>query len=316
LELINMELGIIGLGKMGANIALYGMEKGIKIVGKARGKKPELTQKGVLVVEDYTSFLANLNHPRVIFLSLPAGPTVDQVLRELIPLLDKGDVILDGGNSYYKDSIRREEEISKQGIHFVDCGTSGGIDGARHGACFMVGGRPEAVGICEPILKALAVEGGFLHTGAPGSGHFVKLVHNGIEFGMLQAIGEGVELLQHADFDLNMRDIFGMWSHGSVIRSWLVELMEKGLGDFKDIKEVPDYIEDTGEVNWLVQEGIEKEIPLPVITQSVIELFRSRNKDSDAARAIAIIRHGFGGHPYGKDEYIANERRTSRIHPI
>jgi len=144
----------------------------------------------------------------------------------------------------------------------------------------------------------------------------VKLVHNGIEFGMLQAIGEGVELLQHADFDLNMRDIFGVWSHGSVIRSWLVELMEMGLGDFKDIKEVPDYIEDTGEVNWLVQEGIEKEIPLPVITQSVIELFRSRNKDSDAVRAIAIMRHGFGGHPYGKDEYIANERRTSRIHPI
>lgn len=311
-----MELGIIGLGKMGANIALHGMEKGIKIVGKARGKKPELTQKGVLVLEDYKSFLANLSRPRVVFLSLPAGPTVDQVLRELIPLLDKGDVIMDGGNSYYKDSIRREEEISKHGIHLVDCGTSGGIDGARHGACFMVGGRPEAVGICEPILKALAVDGGFLHTGKPGSGHFVKLVHNGIEFGMLQAIGEGVELLQHADFDLNMRDIFGVWSHGSVIRSWLVELMEMGLGDFKDIKEVPDYIEDTGEVNWLVQEGIEKEIPLPVITQSVIELFRSRNKDSDAARAIAIMRHGFGGHPYGKDEYIANERKTSRIHPI
>ena len=311
-----MELGIIGLGKMGANIALHGMEMGIKVVGKARGQKPELTQKGVLVVEDYKNFLANLKPPRSIFLSLPAGPTVDQVLKELIPLLDKGDVILDGGNSYYKDSIRREEEISKQGIYFVDCGTSGGIDGARHGACFMVGGRPEAIKICEPILRALAVDGGFLHTGKPGSGHFVKLVHNGIEFGMLQAIGEGVELLQHADFDLNMRDIFGVWSHGSVIRSWLIELMEKGLGDFKDIKEVPDYIEDTGEVNWLVQEGIEKEIPLPVITQSVIELFRSRNKDCDAARAIAIMRHGFGGHPYGKSEYIANERRTSRIHPI
>jgi len=136
-----MELGIIGLGKMGANIALHGMEKGIKIVGKARGQKPELTQKGVLVVDDYTNFLANLSLPRVIFLSLPAGPTIDQVLKELIPHLDKGDVILDGGNSYYKDSVRREEEISKQGIYFVDCGTSGGIDGARHGACFMVGAR-------------------------------------------------------------------------------------------------------------------------------------------------------------------------------
>ena len=144
----------------------------------------------------------------------------------------------------------------------------------------------------------------------------MKLVHNGIEFGMLQAIGEGTELLRHSDFDVDMQKVFGVWSHGSVIRSWLVELMEKGLGGFNDLKEVPDYIEDTGEVNWLVQEGIEKEIPLPVITQSVIELFRSRNKDSDAARAIAIMRHGFGGHPYGKDEYIAKERKTSRIHPI
>ncbi|MDQ1286305.1 MAG: 6-phosphogluconate dehydrogenase [Thermodesulfobacteriota bacterium] len=313
---LKMELGIIGLGKMGANIALNGVEKGIKIVGKARKQKPELTQKGVLVVEDYAKFLANLKPPRSIFLSLPAGPTVDKVLKELIPHLDKGDVILDEGNSYYKDSIRREEEISKQGLYFVDCGTSGGTDGARHGACFMVGGRPEAVKICEPILRVLAVEGGYLYTGKAGSGHFVKLVHNGIEFGMLQSIGEGVELLQHSDLGLNVRDIFGVWSHGSVIRGWLVELMEKGLGDFKDIKEVPDYIEDTGEVNWLVHEGIEKEIPLPVITQSVIELFRSRNKDSDAARAIAIIRHGFGGHPYGKSEYIANERRLSRIHPI
>ena len=148
-----MELGIIGLGKMGGNIALQGVEKGIKVVGKARGQKPELTQKGVLVVDGYTKFLAALSLPRVIFLSLPAGPTIDEVLKELIPRLDNGDVILDGGNSYYKDSIRREEEISKQGIYFVDCGTSGGIDGARHGACFMVGGRPKAVKICEPILK-------------------------------------------------------------------------------------------------------------------------------------------------------------------
>ena len=233
-----------------------------------------------------------------------------------MPYLGKGDVILDGGNSYYKDSIRRESEISKMGIHFIDCGTSGGIDGARYGACFMVGGKPEANKICEPILKLLAVEGGYLYTGAPGSGHFVKLVHNGIEFGMLQAIGEGVELLLRNDFDLNMRDIFHNWSHGSVIRGWLVELMEKGLGDLKDIRDVSSYVEDTGEVNWLVEEAIEKQIPIPVITQSVMELFRSRKEDNDAARAIAIMRHGFGGHPYGSDEYIANERTTSRIHSI
>jgi 6-phosphogluconate dehydrogenase len=311
-----MELGIIGLGKVGGNIALQCTDKGIKVVGKAREPKPELTKKGVTVVEEYGELVTFLKKPRVIFLSLPAGPTIDNVLKELVPYLEKGDVVLDGGNSYYKDSIRREAEISKQGIHFVDCGTSGGIDGARYGACFMVGGKPEAVKICEPILKALAVEGGYLHTGASGSGHFVKLVHNGIEFGMLQAIGEGVELLCGSSFDLDLLDIFRVWSNGSVIRGWLVELMEKGLKDFTALGEVPDYVEDTGEVNWLVEEAIEKEIPVPVITQSVIELFRSRNKDSNVARAVAIMRHGFGGHPYGKDEYIEKERKTSRIHPI
>ncbi len=311
-----MELGIIGLGKMGGNIALQCVEKGIFVVGKARGPKPEFTEKGVKVVEGYDEFISSLEHPRSIFLSLPAGPTIDKVLDELVPYLDKGDVILDGGNSYYKDSIRRESEMLKMGIHFIDCGTSGGIDGARYGACFMVGGKPEANKICEPILKLLAVEGGYLYTGAPGSGHFVKLVHNGIEFGMLQAIGEGVELLLRNDFDLDMRDIFHNWSYGSVIRGWLVELMEKGLGDLKDIRDVPSYVEDMGEVNWLVEEAIEKQIPIPVITQSVMELFRSRKEDNDAARAIAIMRHGFGGHPYGSDEYIANERKTSRIHSI
>jgi 6-phosphogluconate dehydrogenase len=311
-----MELGIIGLGKMGGNLALQCIDKGIRVVGKARGPKPELAKKGVKVVENYEEFAGSLSPPRVIYLSLPAGPTIDKVLKELVPHLDRGDVVIDGGNSYYKDSIRREAELSKLGIYFVDCGTSGGIEGARYGACFMVGGKPEAVKLCEPILKALAVEGGYLHTGEPGSGHLVKLVHNGIEFGMLQAIGEGVELLQRSDFDLNLRDIFRNWSHGSVIRGWLVELMEKGLGEIKAFQEIPDYVEDTGEVNWLVQEAVEKEISIPIITHSVMELFRSRQSESHAARAIAIMRHGFGGHPYGKDDYIAKERKTSRIHPI
>ena len=311
-----MELGIIGLGKIGGNLAIQCIEKGIRVVGKARGPKPHLMEKGVKVVEDYDEFVGSLKPPRVIYLSLPAGPTIDKVMKELVPHLDKGDVIIDGGNSYYKDSVKREAELSKQGIYFLDCGTSGGVEGARYGACFMVGGKPEAVKLCELVLKTLAVEGGYLYTGEPGSEHFVKLVHNGIEFGMLQAIGEGVELLRRSNFDLELRDIFRNWSHGSVIRGWLVELMEKGLGEIRDLREVPDYVEDTGEVNWLIQEAVGKEIPIPVITHSVIELFRSRRKDSDAARAVAMMRHGFGGHPYGKDDYIAKERKTSRIHPV
>jgi 6-phosphogluconate dehydrogenase len=301
---------------MGSNLALQAVEKGISVVGKARSQKPELSQKAVKVVGEYKDLADFLEPPRMIFLSLPAGSTIDSVISDLLPFIDKGDVIIDGGNSYYKDSIVREAELSKSGIYYVDCGTSGGVDGARTGACFMVGGKPEAIKLCEPILKLLAVEGGYLHCGEPGSGHFVKLVHNGIEFGMLQAIGEGVDLLRHGEFSLNLKEVFRVWSHGSVIRSWLVELMEKGLGEVGDLRLVPDFVEDTGEVNWLVQEAIEREIPLPVTTQAVMELFKSRRKENDAAKAIAIMRHGFGGHPYGKDEYIAKERKTSRIHPV
>ena len=310
-----MQLGIIGLGKMGGNISLQCVDKGIEVVGKDITQRPELEDKGVKVVTDYEEFRNLLKLPRVIFLSLPAGPLIDKVINELISFLDKGDVLLDGGNSYYKDSQRRAKELEEKGIYFVDCGTSGGWEGARYGACFMVGGDKKAVEIAEPILEKLAVENGYLHCGPSGSGHYVKLVHNGIEFGMLQAIGEGVELLNRSEFDLNLPDIFKMYSNGSVIRSWLVELMEKGLRDLNNkIEDVPAFIEDTGEVNWLVQEAINKEIPIPVITQAVIELFKSRVKPNDSYRAVAIMRHGFGGHPYGESEYIANERKVSRIH--
>jgi 6-phosphogluconate dehydrogenase len=311
-----MQLGIIGLGKIGGNLALQCVDKKIDVVGKAREEKLWISEKGVTIVTDYEKFFEHLKVPRIIYLSLPAGSTVDSVTKEILPFLSKGDLILDGGNSYFKDSIKRETELTQKGIHFIDCGTSGGIEGARNGACFMIGGKPEAAHLCEPILKALAVKGGYLYCGGPGSGHYVKLVHNGIEFGMLQAIGEGIEFLQHSDFSLNLEEVFRVWSHGSVIRSWLIELMEKGLHETGSIKKVPDFVEDTGEVNWLVEEAIEKEIPTPIIAQSVIELFRDRQSEGDAARAIAIMRHGFGGHPFGKDEKIAKERKTSRISPI
>lgn len=311
-----MKLGIIGLGKMGGNLALQAAEKNIRVIGKAQSKKPELEEQGVKVVSDYKDFVTYLDHPSVIYLSLPAGPTVDSVIRELLPYLQKGDVIMDGGNSFYLDSIRREKELFEKGIYFLDCGTSGGLEAARHGACFMVGGRDDGINIAEPILKSLSIKDGYIHTGQPGTGHFVKLVHNGIEFGMLQAIGEGVSLLLRGNgFNLDLAKIFKNWSNGSVIRGWLVELMEKGLRE-QNFDKLESHIEDTGEVNWLVQDAINKEIPIPVISQSVMELFKSRTKDSDTYKAIALIRHGFGGHPFGKDEYIAKERKTSRIQKI
>jgi 6-phosphogluconate dehydrogenase len=312
---MTMQLGIIGLGKMGGNLALQAIEKNIQVVGKARSKKPELEKQGVKVVSDYESFAGFLKHPRVIYLSLPAGPTVDTVLKQLMPFLEEGDVIMDGGNSFYLDSIDREKRISEKGIYFLDCGTSGGLEGARYGACFMVGGKEAGIEIAEPILTRLAVKDGYIHTGEPGTGHFVKLVHNGIEFGMLQAIGEGVELLDKSGFKLDLTAVFKNWSHGSVIRGWLVELMEKGLRE-QGLAKTESYIEDTGEVNWLVQDAINKEIPIPVISQSIMELFKSRMKESDAYKSIALMRHGFGGHPFGVDEGIIKERKTSRIHKI
>jgi 6-phosphogluconate dehydrogenase len=290
-----MKLGIIGLGKMGSNLAINALEQKIQVVGKARSRKPDLQKIGITVVDNYKDFVSFLDKPRVIYLSLPAGPTVDSVLRELSQFLEKRDVVMDGGNSFYLDSIRREKELRDKGIHFLDCGTSGGIDGARHGACFMIGGSDSGFNIAKQMLKKLAInDDACIHTGKPGSGHFVKLVHNGIEFGMLEAIGEGVCLLRHGDFDLDLGQIFKNWSNGSVIRGWLVELMEKGLREGPNLDNIESYVEDTGEVNWLVQEALNKEIPIPVIFQSVTELFKSRNKYTDTYKAIALIRHGFG----------------------
>jgi 6-phosphogluconate dehydrogenase len=310
-----MQLGIIGLGKMGGNLALQATEKKIQVIGKARSKKPELEKQGVKVVTDYESFAGFMKRPRIVYLSLPAGPTVDGVLDDLVPHLEMGDVIMDGGNSFYVDSIEREKKMQEKGIYFLDCGTSGGLEGARHGACFMVGGKEEGIKIAEPILTALAVKDGYVYTGQPGTGHFVKLVHNGIEFGMLQSIGEGVELLRKSGFELDLAAIFKNWSNGSVIRSWLVELMEKGLRE-QGLTKTESYIEDTGEVNWLVQDAINKEIPIPVISQSIMELFKSRMNESDAYKSIALMRHGFGGHPFGKDEGIIKERKTSRVNKV
>jgi 6-phosphogluconate dehydrogenase len=312
-----MKLGIIGLGKIGSNLAIQAFEKKIKVVGKATSKKPELEKIGITVVDGYEDFVSFLDKPRAIYLSLPAGPTVDLVLKELYQFLEKGDVVMDGGNSFYLDSIRREKEMWQKEIYLLDCGTSGGIYGARNGACFMVGGREPGIKIAEPILKKLAInDDAYIHTGKSGSGHFVKLVHNGIEFGMLEAIGEGVTLLRHCDFNLDLAQIFKNWSNGSVIRGWLIELMGKGLTEGPELDKIESYIEDTGEVNWLIQEAIIREIPIPIILQSVTELFKSRYNKNDTYKAIALMRHGFGGHPFGADKYIANERKSSRIQKV
>lgn len=201
---------------------------------------------------------------------------------------------------------------SKKGILFVDCGTSGGVEGARNGACFMIGGRDAAVARVEPILLQLATRGGYVHAGAPGAGHFTKLVHNDIEFGMLQAIGEGIDLLKRYPDELDMAQVLHCWNHGSVIRSWLVELMEQQYNEQGGLDKIPAYVEDTGEANWLVSDALKMEVPVPVIAQSVMQLFTSRDDTKNWAKAVAMMRHGFGGHPFGSDEAIVRERKQGK----
>ncbi|MBI3127137.1 MAG: decarboxylating 6-phosphogluconate dehydrogenase [Candidatus Tectomicrobia bacterium] len=309
-----MEFGIVGLGNIGGNLAAQALEKGIRVVGFDRKRPPQpLLDAGLEPVSGLGDFRQKLARPRAVFLYIPAGPAVDAVLQDLGPHLDEGDVIADGGNSYWGDSIRRQRRLRERGLRFVDLGTSGGLAGARRGACFMAGGEREAVARVEPILLALAAEGGYVHAGPPGAGHYVKLVHNGIEFGMLQAIGEGMELLERHRDPLPVAEVLRCWRHGSVIRSWLIELMEEGFRARGGLKDVPAYVEDTGEVNWLVEDALRMEVPVPVIAQSVMQLFQSRGRSKDAARAVAVMRHGFGNHPFGPDESVARKRPESRV---
>ena len=309
----NSTIGIIGLGKMGGNLALQALDKGYKVLGFDMSSKPALQEKGLEQAASIEEMVGRLASPKIIFIYVPAGDLVDKLLQQLVTLVSKNDILIDGGNSYWGDSIRRARELKQKEIYFVDCGTSGGVDGARNGACFMAGGEPQAMTYVSPILIDLSVENGFVHTGAPGSGHFVKLVHNGIEFGMLQAIGEGMDLLSHYREELNFSEILKVWNHGSVIRSWLIELMKKIYDEKKGFDQVPSYIEDTGEVNWLIADALRMEVPVPVMAHSVMQLFASREKTHIADKSIAMMRHGFGGHPYGEDKGIQHERKFGKI---
>ena len=310
------ELGIVGLGRMGGGLALQALTKGIRVVGYTQGGAGrELVEAGLEEVGDPGGFRAALSPRRAVLLYVPAGPAVDQLLETLAGVLEPGDVLVDGGNSYWGDSIRRHGRLREQGMDLVDLGTSGGVEGARHGACFMAGGDAAAVERLAPMLRDLAVPGGYVHAGPPGSGHYAKLVHNGVEFGMLQAIGEGVDLLERHPAGLAVGDILRCWRNGSVIRSWLIDLMEEAYRAEGGLAGIPPYVEDTGEVSWLVADALRMEVPIPAIAQSVQQLFASRDDRRLWARAIAMMRHGFGGHPYGADEAIRRERVTGRVGP-
>lgn len=309
------ELGIVGLGRMGGGLAQLALTKSIRVVGLTRrGAPSSLVNAGLVEVADARGFRDQLRAPRVVLLYVPAGTAVDSVLADLQSSLEPGDIIVDGGNSYWGDSIRRHQRLREAGLHFVDAGTSGGLLGARTGACFMVGGECDVVAQIEPLLRALAQhQDSFVHAGPPGSGHYVKLVHNGIEFGMLQALGEGFQLLTRYHEQLEIGPVLECWGKGSVIRSWLVELLSEAYRHDPQLKKASTFIEDTGEVNWLVADALRMEVAVPVIAQSVMQLFASREEKKSWARAIVMMRHGFGGHPFGPDESVARERREGRV---
>jgi len=309
-----IKFGVIGLGRMGGNLACQALEKKMDVVGYDVGRiSAKLIRLGLIPANSLKVFKEKLSGPRVVFVYVPAGPIIDTILAQLSAVLDKGDIIVDGGNSYWGDSIRRAKRLKKNGIFLVDLGTSGGVDGARHGACFMAGGEKKAFGIIEPILLKLSVKDGYVHAGSSGAGHFVKLVHNGIEFGMLQAIAEGIDLLKHYREELNIPRVLNCWRNGSVIRSWLIELMHKQYIKQGGLDDVPAYVEDTGEVNWLVSDALKMEVPIPVISQAVMQLFASRDNSKYWARSIAMMRQGFGAHPFGQDQTIKDERRNGRV---
>ena len=298
-----MQLAMIGLGRMGGNMTERLMRDGHRVV--VFDRSADAIQKyvglGATGASTPAEVVSKLQSPRVVWIMVPAGKPVDDTIAALLPGLSKGDVIIDGGNSNFRDSMRRAADLKGKEIDFVDSGTSGGIWGLENGYCLMIGASPEAFALCEPIFKSLAPPDGYAHMGPPGSGHYVKMIHNGIEYGMLQAYAEGYEILHASkDFKLDLHAIAGVWNHGSVVRSWINELAEIAFERDANLDALKGYVDDSGEGRWTVQEAIDLDVPAPVITLSLLVRLRSRQADSFGAKVIAALRNEFGGHAVKK----------------
>lgn len=294
-----MELGLIGLGRMGFNLARNLKDHGHRVVAYNRSpdKVRQAESEGIEGAYTLEHLASRLDSPRHVWLMLPAGRPVDDTIDTLLPLSQPGDVILDGGNSHWQDTLRRAERLRAHGLHLVDVGTSGGIEGARHGVCTMVGADDALFARLEPVFRDISVPGGCLHAGPVGSGHFAKMVHNGIEYGMLQAIGEGFEVLSKAPFPFDLRAVAAVWSHGSVIRGWLMELTERALARDPRLASVAGVVHHSGEGRWTAEAALALGVPAPVIATSVFMRYRSEQAQSFAARLVAALRREFGGHP-------------------
>ena len=297
-----MQIGLIGLGKMGFNLARNIKNKGHEVIAydineaALRG----IETYGVKPVSSVKELAESLSAKRVIWLMIPAGELVDMTIGNLKPYLSVGDIIIDGGNSNFHDSVRRARELEALQINFMDCGTSGGIDGALKGVCAMIGGNQFAFDHCEPLFKDIAVPDGYLYCGASGSGHFVKMIHNGIEYGMMQAIAEGFEVMQKSEYNLPLEKVAKVWNHGSVIRSWLMELTENALRKDPGLQSIKGVMHSSGEGKWTLDHALEKQIATPVIALSLLMRYRSHESDTFSGKVVAALRNEFGGHAVEK----------------
>jgi len=300
-----MDIGITGLGRMGAGMAERWVRNGHRVVAhnRSRGPVDELAGKGAEPAYSIEELVGKLQAPRAVWIMLPAGDVTEQMIQTLIPLLEKGDTIIDSGNTNFNDDIRRANMLKEHGLNYIDQGTSGGVWGLDNGFCIMVGGEQELVKRLEPAFLTLAPTDGYVHCGPVGSGHFVKMVHNGIEYGMMQAYAEGFEIMRaKKDFNLNLYNISSAWRYGSVVRSWLLDLTVDAFKEDPDLSQLKGYVEDSGEGRWTIQAAIDLNVPAPVITLSLFERFHSRQPDSFAAKVLAAMRKGFGGHAVKKAE--------------
>ena len=309
-----MEIAIVGLGRMGMNMLERLAADGHTVTGYDTdpAKVPEVNKRGGHGVTDLAEAVkAQTQAQKVVWIMVPQGKPVDETIEKLKAVLSQGDIIIDGGNSYFKDTVHRGKMLEESGIHYLDCGTSGGIWGLKEGYCLMYGGNPDAAKFCEPVFKTLAPKDGYVYTGASGSGHYVKMVHNGIEYGMLQSYGEGFDILHASEYKLDLTSIASAWRYGSVVRSWLLDLLVLAFQSDDNLQKVRGYVEDSGEGRWTIQEAIDHNVPAPVITASLFERFHSRQPENFAAKVIASLRNEFGGHAVKSAEGTANDATGS-----
>ncbi len=297
-----MEIGLIGLGKMGFNLALNINRNKHKVIAFDLNEqaKKSIGEKGIQTTSSLEDLIKKLPEQKIIWLMIPAGNPVDDTIQTIKSFLKKGDIIIDGGNSFYKDSVRRGKELEASGIDYLDCGTSGGMEGALNGVCAMIGGNEKAFKICEPLFNDISIKDGFLYCGPSGSGHFVKMVHNGIEYGMMQAIAEGFEVMQKSEFKLNLEAVAKVWNHGSVVRSWLMELTENALRKDPGLESIKGVMHSSGEGKWTLDTALEKQIATPVIALSLLMRYRSQEQDTFSGKIVAALRNEFGGHAVEK----------------